>query len=297
MAIDNPSEHLRMTEDRRAYIESSQGNQWRPRGIYFFAFSVWHAGNRLQRLPVGLRQIGAAIRNLRVFWKPRQLEFNYMSDGLATKAQMPFLADEEFRRSYERMILASGTPNDPGIHHRIHGALWAASVAKRLDGDFVECGTGRGLVFSAVLESLPEWPSLGKTLWLFDRFLPYKIDRDTGRAEASSGTHSRYAIDFTTTERNFAQWQRVSCIAGDLPESLSQVHIARIALLHIDLNFAPVEQEVLRRLWPLVTKGGIVLLDDYGSNAQQNKAMIEIAEELDFRILSTGTSQGIIVKA
>ena len=46
-----------------------------------------------------------------------------------------------------------------------------------------------------------------------------------------------------------------------------------------------------------MTKGGIVFLDDYGQNREQNHAMNEVARELDFQILTTGSAQGIIIKS
>ncbi|MFM8957816.1 MAG: TylF/MycF/NovP-related O-methyltransferase [Actinomycetota bacterium] len=297
MASDRTPEQAAQLADRRDYVATSRGDQFRPRGFYFRTFSTWHAGDRLRNLPIGIRQLGMALRNWRVFWRPKALEFRYMSDGYATKSQLAFLDDEKFKSSYDRMLLATGFPVDPGIHLRIHQAMWAASIAKHLEGDFVECGTGRGMVFSAVLESLPEWSQLGKTLWLFDTFSPYFLDPVTGKPDMSRGVRSLYARDMESTERNFAEWPRVRCIAGELPESLSQAEIKNIALLHIDLNHAPVEQQVLRRLWPLMTKGGIVFLDDYGQNKEQNAAMNEVARELDFQILTTGSAQGIIIKS
>jgi len=237
------------------------------------------------------------IRNLRVFWKPRQLEFRYMADGYATKSQLAFLKDERFKRSYERMLLATGYPTDPGLHLRIHQALWAASIAKHLEGDFVECGTGRGMVFSAVLESLEDWSNLNKSLWLFDTFSPYHLDPVTGQPDKSLGVRDLYARDLEGTRANFSEWPRVNCVAGELPGTLNTAPIKKIAFLHIDLNFATVEQDVLRRLWPLMTPGGIVLLDDYGQNEAQNRAMNEVAIELGVQILTTGSAQGIIVKS
>ena len=282
--------------DRRNYLQSSRGNQFRPRGFYWRVFAVWHAGHRLRSLPPGIRHLGMLLRNIRVFWKPRRLEFRYMSDGFATKSRLAFLEDDRFKRSYDRMILASGHPTDPGLHLRIHQALWAASIARNLEGDFVECGTGRGLVFSAVLESLDDWPSLNKSLWLFDTFSPYHLDPVTGQPDQSRGIRDLYARDVESTRSNFSQWPRVHCVAGELPGTLESVSIPKVAFLHIDLNFAEVEVAVLRLLWPRITPHGVVLLDDYGQNDAQNQAMNQLAKELKFQILTTGSAQGIIIK-
>ena len=284
------------SSERRSYRLNSRGDQFRPRGYYFRTFSSWHAGDNIAKLPVILRPVAMAIRNWRVFWRPRKLEFRYMSDGFATKSQLAFLKDDSFGEAYDRMILATGYPTDPGLHLRVHQAIWAASVAKNIEGDFVECGTGRGMIFSAILKSLNEWSSLGKSAWLFDTFSPFYLDPITGQSEPSLGVRPGYAKDLEQTRANFSEWCRVHCVAGVLPDSIEQVPLNKISLLHIDLNFAPVEKRVLLKLWPRISKGGIVLLDDYGQTESQNCTMDEAARDLGVKILTTGSAQGIIIK-
>jgi len=284
------------SSDRLRYVRTSRGDQFTPRGIYFRTFSSWHAGDRLRRLPIGIRQLGMALRNWRVFWRPQKLEFRYMSDGFATKSRLAFLEDENFQRAYDRMILATGFPTDPGLHLRIHQALWAASIAKNIEGDFVECGTGRGMIFSAILEFFENWPTLNKSVYLFDTFSPFYLNSETGENDSTRGIRSGYAQSLENTQQNFAQWPRVHCIAGMLPETLNSAPLTKIAFLHLDLNYAPSEEQVLRKLWPLISRGGIVLLDDYGQTDEQNQTMNRVAHELGVQILTTGSSQGIIIK-
>lgn len=286
----------RKTEERHIYLRKSKGDPFRPHGLYWIQFANWFAGNRLQKFPAGLRHLAMVVRNWKVFWRPRRIEFRYMSDGFATKSRLQFLADPTFIRSYNRMLVARGGPNDPGLHLRIHQALWIASVCKRLPGDFVECGTGRGMVMSAVLESLDEWESLNKSVWLCDTFSPHYLNEATGVNDESRATSTNYALSIDSTRENFSQWSRVNLVQGSLPESLDNVSIDRVAFLHLDLNFASTEQNVLRKLWPKISSGGMVLLDDFGTNELQNVAMTEVAEEFGVRILTTGSAQGIIVK-
>ena len=286
-----------VSSDRLDYIRTSRGNQFVPRGVYFRTFSSWHAGDRLHRLPLGLRQLGMGLRNWRVFWRPKKLEFRYMSDGFATKSRLAFLKDERFQRSYDRMILATGFPTDPGLHLRVHQALWASSTVRNIEGDFVECGTGRGMIFSAILEYFDDWSSLNKSVYLFDTFSPFFLNPQTGQNDSTRGVRSQYARSLENTQQNFSQWPRVHCIAGILPGTLDSAPLTKIAFLHLDLNYAPSEEQVLRKLWPLISNGGIVLLDDYGSTDEQNETMNRVARELGVQILTTGSSQGIIIKS
>jgi hypothetical protein len=219
-----------------------------------------------------------------------------MSDGFATKSRLAFMSNPTFIRSYERMLFARGEPNDLGIHLRVHQALWAASVCKKLPGDFVECGTGRGLIFSAILESLDDWESLGKSAWLFDTFSPHYLNETTGLNDPNKPVSSNYAVDIETTRRNFETWSRVHLVEGVLPESIDTVDLKSIAFLHLDLNFAAAEEKVLLKLWPRITSGGVVLLDDFGQTDAQNETHTRLAKQFGVEVLTTGSAQGIIIK-
>lgn len=283
--------------DRVSYRQGVRGDQFRPYGIHGYLFWPTFRGPRIRSLPRMAQFVVVALRNIRLYVLPRRIEFKYMSDGMATKSILPFMSEDKFLESYERMIQASGFPNDPGLHFRIHQAIWCASIAKDVDGDFVECGTGRGLVFSAVLNSISNWNELGKRLWLFDTFEPHHLNPASGINDPSRGVHDRYAVSFGSTEENFRSWSNVTLVPGLLPDSLSELpDSTTISLLHIDLNHAPTEVNVLRALWPRISRGGVVLLDDFGSNIEQNEAMVDTAKSIGVEILSTASSQGIIIK-
>ena len=281
---------------RERYLRQSHGDPFAIRGFWWRPFYTWYAGSRVSRLPWGIRQLAMLLRNWGLYRKPRRIEFRYASDGFATKSRLAFMTDPSFVHAYDRMLLARGEANDLGIHLRVHQALWAASVCKKLPGDFVECGTGRGLIFSAILDYLKDWDSLGKSAWLFDTFSPFHLDPQTGHNDASGTVSGNYAVNLESTSRNFAEWPRVNLVPGLLPESLDTVGLQSIALLHLDLNFAPAEEKVLLRLWPLVVEGGVVLIDDYGQTDAQNETHSRLAKQFGVDILTTGSAQGVIIK-
>ena len=111
------------------------------------------------------------------------------------------------------------------------------------------------------------------------------------------GVRGTYASNIEDVAHNFSEWQRVELIEGFLPETLPQGKIEKIAFLHVDLNHAPAEVAVVRALWAKVQIGGFMLLDDYAQVEQQNSAMNQLSEELSFKILTTASGQGIVVKS
>lgn len=275
----------------------TSGNQFSPRGWYWYSFKSKFAGPRIQSMPKIIRGPLFWIRNLRFYRLPRRLPFTYSADGMATLAIPSFLSQEKFRKSYFRLRVASREVVDPGLHWRAHQAIWCAKHCMKIEGDFVECGTGKGLMMSAVLDSMPEWENSSKRMLLFDTFSPYGIDPETGENGQRFGTRGTYASSVEDVAANFSEWERVELIQGFLPDSFSKASLGDIAFLHIDLNHAPAEIAVVRHLWPLLKPGGIMLLDDYAQVLEQNFAMNKLAEELHFDILTTASGQGIVIKS
>jgi len=275
----------------------THGDQFRPKGWYWHAFGSRFAGPRILRLPTIVRAPIFLLRNLRFYRLPRRIPFLFDSDGMATTAIPSFLSKSEFVSAYFLMRVASRAVVDPGLQWRVHQAMWCAANSMKIDGDFVECGTGKGLMMSAVLDSLPSWNTSTKRMLLFDTFSPFGIDPSSGMNSEDHGLRGTYASNIEDVAENFSEWQRVELIQGFLPETLPQGNIEKIALLHIDLNHAPAEVAVVRALWSKIQRGGIMLLDDYAQVRQQNDAMNQLAKELSFEILTTASGQGIVVKS
>ena len=286
LAANQIIEHDRLTS----------GDQFAPKGWYWHDFGSRFAGPRILKLPVLVRRPIFILRNLRFYRLPRRIPFTFDADGMATMAIPSFLKTSKFVSAYFRMRVASRAVVDPGLQWRVHQAIWCAANSMKIEGDFVECGTGKGLMMSAVLDSIPDWNNSSKRMLLFDTFSPFGIDLTTGKNSEEHGTRGTYATNVEDVAQNFSEWQRVELIKGFLPETLTQGNIEKIAFLHVDLNHAPAEVAVVRALWSRIQGGGIMLLDDYAQVQQQNDAMNELAQELSFEILTTASGQGIVIK-
>ena len=92
----------------------------------------------------------------------------YEFDGLHTVHNSAFRGTPRFRAAYERGLQASHGV-DPQTEWRVHIGLWAASLASRVPGDFVECGVNAGFLSSAILQYL-DWSRQDKTFHLVDTF-------------------------------------------------------------------------------------------------------------------------------
>jgi O-methyltransferase len=216
----------------------------------------------------------------------------YMEDGLITRHTADFLHDEKFTAAYAKGK-ATGSWNGSNPRWRVYTACWAASHAAQLPGDFVECGVNRGGMALSIIEYL-NFNSLNKKFFLLDTFEGFPEGAQPARENIG-----QYKDCYDDVVKTFAPYPGVVIVKGEVPGTLNQVPSEQIAYLSIDMNCAEPEIAVLRELWPRLVPNGIVLLDDYAggpTHSLQKNAFDCLAREMDFRILTNPTGQGMIIK-
>jgi predicted O-methyltransferase YrrM len=96
----------------------------------------------------------------------------------------------------------------------------------------------------------------------------------------------------------FADRPFVKVIKGSVPESFTGGFPDRIAFAHIDMNHPAPEAGALSAVLPRLSKGGIVVFDDYGwwGYGDQKIALDPIAAAHGLKILELPTGQAILIK-
>ena len=250
-------------------------------------------------LPFFLVPFGKIIRKLVLSANIRINPYAFEADGMGTNHNVVFLDQADFRAAYARAVASA--PFDYEIPWRVHQALWCARYAMSLDAEavFVELGTGRGFIMSAVLESIspPGCESHTPNVYLFDTFLPFNTDGIAKQSEAL-GTNIHYANNIEATKFNFIEWSVVSIVQGNLPQTLEKISGQKISFLHVDLNAAELELECLKILWDQIVDFGVILIDDFANAGYPNSARIigEFLSERKQNVLITPSGQGIVLK-
>jgi hypothetical protein len=214
----------------------------------------------------------------------------YAEDGLCTYSGHTFIHEPRFAKAYRRAVRAGR--RDYNIRWRVHTVLWAAERAATLDGAFVECGTGRGFMASAICDYL-EWTE--RPFYLYDTFLPTTPD-ERGVQSATGELNPNYADGPESVAQNFAEWPGVELVVGTVPDTL--LDTGPVAFLHVDMNHAAAEESAVRHFWPKLSPGAPMLFDDYahpGYEAQRDAAD-RLGSELGFRVLSLATGQGLVLR-
>jgi O-methyltransferase len=173
-------------------------------------------------------------------------------------------------------------------------------VEQDLPGDFVECGVWRGgnaLAAKLVFEDLGS----PKGVWLFDTF---KGMTEPTKRDVRIQTGQPALMKFVSTqEADFNRWcyasleevknnfkvagadlSAVRFIEGDILQTLQNEKNtpSGISVLRLDTDWYESTKIELETLYPILTKGGILIIDDYGCWDGCRKAVDEFFNNSDF---------------
>jgi hypothetical protein len=187
--------------------------------------------------------------------------------------------------------LVQTKPADPAL--RETGVEWPTEAVtmvglKRLDnlqqciitvlkenvpGDLMETGVWRGgcgILMRAVLKAFGDDRRL---VWLADSFQglpepsPAEYPRDAGDVHATFNSYLGVALE--EVQRNFRQFElldeRVRFLPGWFRDTLPSAPVDRIAVLRLDGDMYESTHVALSALYPKVSPGGFVIIDDFGA--------------------------------
>lgn len=219
---------------------------------------------------------------------------NYFQDGMYIENQSSFRDEAMFKSTLEKLILKVGVNYE--MDWRTYMAMELSAYANSLDGDFVELGSGEGWIINAIMLRNPDLTN-NREVHLFDKFDGLEVDIRDG--QNTSSVHPRYPNGAKNLFKNLEITENVNIYSVHLPEGLEVLEQKRIAFLHIDLNAAQTEVQSLRKIYCQIVPNGVILLDDYCGRGRQiqHEAINSLANELDFKVISLPTGQGLVIKS
>lgn len=156
-----------------------------------------------------------------------------------------------------------------------------------IPGAIVECGVWRGGNMLLAAKAVRD-----RDIWLYDTFAgmtaPTEHDRKTGGADArpkfeaqqKDGYNEWCFASLGEVTGNFETHgllsDRVKFVKGPVEQTLSGPDMpAQIALLRLDTDWYESVKACLEALYPRLSQGGVLILDDYGSWQGARKAVDE----------------------
>jgi len=154
-------------------------------------------------------------------------------------------------------------------------------VLKRdIPGDFIECGAWRGgatIFMRAVLEA---YGVTNRTVWVADSFEglptpnPQQYPADAG---LQLHTVEYLAVSLEKVKDNFSRYRllddQVQFLKGWFKDTLPNAKIERLAVLRIDADMYESTTDALKHLYPKLSVGGYVIIDDVGDLPPCKKAV------------------------
>lgn len=175
-------------------------------------------------------------------------------------------------------------------------------IKNNIPGDIVECGVWRGGSMMATAKTLLQLKNQQKELYLFDTFegmtKPEKIDVsnsnlvatkefDNTKIDPDSSNWCRATIDDVKSNLFSVGYDKskIHFIKGKVEETLPTDDLKSISILRLDTDWYQSTKQELIHLFPKLSKGGVLIIDDYGFWQGAKKAVDEYIEENNIQIL------------
>jgi O-methyltransferase len=138
-------------------------------------------------------------------------------------------------------------------------------------GDFIETGVWRGGACIFMRAALKAYMDSIRQVWVADSF--EGLPKPDGRYREDKGdTHWTrsyvLAVSLDQVKSNFSRYglldERVRFLKGWFKDTLPTAPIGRLAILRLDADMYSSTMDSLLNLYPKLSVGGYVIIDDYG---------------------------------
>jgi O-methyltransferase len=176
-------------------------------------------------------------------------------------------------------------------------------VKNDIPGEIVECGVWKGGSMMAVAHTLAKLGNVEKHLFLFDTFdgmsEPTELDRNwrgesaaelmANEEETRSQSQVWGVAPLAEVLNNMHSTpypaDRIHLIPGKVEETLPDQGPGRISILRLDTDWYESTKHELIHLFPRLSDGGVLIIDDYGHWEGARRAVDEYIEENQPRLL------------
>ena len=199
---------------------------------------------------------------------------------------------------FHNAIIQSVQPYTMTSPERLHALIEAVRyvVNSAIPGSVVECGVWKGGSMMAAALTLQELNQTDRHLYLFDTFegMPRPLAVDTSfRGEHATDIFEAMKTGDDSSEYCRARLEEVRVAVASTGYPLSRIHLVKgkveatltaaapesIALLRLDTDWYESTRHELEHLFPRLSRGGVLIVDDYGHWAGCKKAVDEYFEK------------------
>lgn len=197
--------------------------------------------------------------------------------------------------------------------YRMYALFQATEYISRqkIGGDIVECGVWKGGSAMMIAQTLASMSDVRRQILLYDTYegMPEPTDLDIdrlGRVAKSKWNESRtesynawcYApLDEVKSNLSRTQYppERLLFVKGKVEDTIPTTVPQQIALLRLDTDWYQSTYHELTHLFPLVIRGGVIIIDDYNHWQGQRKAVDQYFSENNVQIALVRIDKGGVI--
>lgn len=201
-----------------------------------------------------------------------------ISKTATIKEVFPKDMEEEFKEISEKCISYTMTSRE-----RMYSLYQAVKyvVSSKIPGDFVECGVWKGGSSMLMAYTLLKLGEINRKIYLYDTFTgmskPTENDKTILNSESAIEAWRKYQREdynewcfapLGEVKNNLAltgyPLSNLVFIKGRIEDTIPETTPATISILRLDTDWFESTYHELKYLYPLLSKGGVVIFDDYG---------------------------------
>ncbi len=206
--------------------------------------------------------------------------------------------------AFHRDMIEKTAPYTMTSDERIFGLVEAVNYIEkhRIAGDVVECGVWKGGSMLAVADTLRQHGNESRRLFLYDTFegMPPPTDADVSHdnldaaelLQRDENKEKNLVWAFSTLDEvkktmalSGYPTEKIHYIKGKVEDTIPAQLPGSIALLRLDTDWYESTKHELIHLFPLLVKGGVLIIDDYGYWKGARRAVDEYFAENGIQIL------------
>lgn len=157
---------------------------------------------------------------------------------------------------------------------RAHNIIDVVAMTENIVGDVVDCGVWRGgstILFKAAIDEL----GLNKKVWCCDTFNGFPKE-DAERENVASPNFLIVPVE--EVKYNFRKHgvsiQNVEFLKGKVQNTLASI-TGPVSILRVDVDMYHPTKHCFDAIVPIMSPGGIIIVDDYGCNLYECKRAVD----------------------
>lgn len=227
--------------------------------------------------------------------------FDYEQSAARNQAKYAYTGTSQaFEKAYDACRACTMVSKERQIH--FFDAVQYVSRAG-VPGAIMECGVWRGGGMMMAAFALLDLDTTDRELWLYDTFAGHP-QPDQVRDIDIHGNALVKQYEKLKTEDGFSDWARVSLadthanmqstgypaermrfIKGKVEDTVPEQAPQQIAILRLDTDWYESTRHTLEQLFPRLSPGGVLIIDDYGHMRGAQEAADEYFQEHNIHIL------------